>query len=96
MGFIQLTFIRSFSAAVSTSSFYFSFTDADLVGGVLTVNHNLGNKYNQIAIYDHNDVYVLPAATVSVDVNTLTADFSNFQDTYGGAIPGTWNGIVTK
>lgn len=92
----QLFFIPFGGSGSSSSSYTFSFTDADLIAGILTVIHGLGSKYNQIAYYDHQDEQVFPAVTLSVDTNTLTADFSNFQTAYGGAIPDVWNGIVTK
>lgn len=66
-----------------------SFVDADLVAGVLTVNHNLGQRYNSVTVYDDSEQIILPDFVTDVDANNLTIDLSSF-----GAIAGTWNLVV--
>ena len=36
------------------------FTDLDLTGGVLTVEHNLGRKYVVVTIFDEDDSQIIP------------------------------------
>jgi hypothetical protein len=82
-------------AALIPGSYRRSFTDADLVVGILTVVHNLGVRYNTWAIYDNNNFAVLnPDNAFDVDGNTLDFDLSTYQLVNGGAIPGTWNVVV--
>lgn len=80
---------------LAATSFRQAFTDADLVAGVLTISHGLGVSFNQVAFYDNNNKYILPSTITDVDANTVTADLGTFQTTNGGAIPGTWNVIVS-
>lgn len=58
--------------AWQAQSFELAFTNADLVGGVLTVNHNLGAQFLQVAIYDGNDELVDPAVLTSVTATSTT------------------------
>jgi hypothetical protein len=71
-----------------------SFTDANLVGGVLTVNHNLGVRYNLIAVYDNVEDLIYPDEILDVDTNNVDIDLTSFQTAGGGSIPGTWNVVV--
>jgi hypothetical protein len=82
-------------AALIPGSYRTSFTNANLVLGVLTVNHNLGVRYNTLAIYDESEQLVLnPDNVIDVDGNTILVDLSTYQAVHGGAIPGTWHIVV--
>jgi hypothetical protein len=82
-------------AALVPGSYRASFTDADLVLGVLTVVHGLGVNYNTYAIWDNLNFSVLnPDSVLNVDGNTMAIDLSTYQIANGGAIPGTWNVVV--
>lgn len=63
-----------------------SFTNADLVAGVLTVTHNMAFKYITICIFDNNDKWIFPDDVTVVDTLTATIDLSSY-----GTIVGTWN-----
>lgn len=65
------------------TTYYQTFTYADLSGNVLTVAHNLGESYPIIQIWDEHDQYILPDYIQNVDVNTL-------QVTIGQAFSSTW------
>lgn len=62
-----------------------SFTNASLVSGLLTVNHNLGQKYVSIMIYDSSDRLIYPDQTTCVSNSQATVDFTFF-----GALTGTY------
>ena len=63
-----------------------SFTNANLVAGVLTVTHGLGVKYiPQPTVYNNLNQIVYPDFT-AVNTNTCTLSFTNF-----GTLSGTWN-----
>ena len=66
-----------------------SFINADLVGGVLAVNHNLAQRYNSVTVYDNNEQIAVPDFVTAVDVNNMTIDLTTF-----GGIAGTWNVVV--
>jgi len=66
-----------------------SFVNADLVAGVLTVIHNLGQRYNSVTVYDESNQIIGPDVVTDVDANSLTVDLSSF-----GVIAGTWNLVV--
>lgn len=78
-----------------SGSYRTSFTDANLVVGVLTVFHGLGVNFNTYAIYDNLNFSVLnPDSVLNVNANTIAIDLSTYQIANGGAIPGTWNVVV--
>lgn len=66
-----------------------SFVDGDLTAGVLTVTHNLAERYHSVAVYNNAEQMVTPDLITDVDANTITIDLSSF-----GAIAGTWNLVV--
>lgn len=77
-------YLGSTTVAVKTSD---TFTNADLVAGVLTITHNLGTESIAVYIMDPSGVYSWIDFTV-VDTNSCTVDF-------GGAIgAGNWTWIV--
>jgi len=71
------------------TSYSKAFTNADLVTGILTVTHNLSNKYCIVQIFDDNDIMILPDTITLIDTSSLTIDLTSY-----GAITGTWNVIV--
>jgi len=73
------------------SSYITSFTNASLTAGILTVTHNLGNKYNNVTIYDNTDTVVTGVdAIIAVNTNSLTVNLSSYW-----VLTGTWHIIVT-
>jgi hypothetical protein len=76
-------------AVTSTTSFYQSFTNADLTAGVLTVAHNLGHKYATIQVFNNSDKMVMPDDITLTDANNASIDLTSF-----GTITGTWNVVV--
>jgi len=65
-----------------------TFTNADLVGGILTITHNMGRPVG-VLIKDSSGVYEGALAVDETDLNILEVDF-------GGAIgAGTWTWLVT-
>jgi hypothetical protein len=67
-----------------------SFTNANLTSGLLTVTHNLGQKYVQVSVYDEADNRTLTADNFSAtNTNTMTIDLTSF-----GTLSGTWNVVV--
>lgn len=68
-----------------------SFTDGNLVGGILGVTHSLNTKYTVIAVYDENDTVVIPDDIVGYDVNKSSVTLSSY-----APITGTWNVRVVK
>ncbi len=77
-------------AAPPSASYRRSFVNADLVGNILTVSHNLGEKYVHATVWSDLDRIMIPDITMAVDSNTLTLDLSSFTP-----LPGTWNIVVT-
>lgn len=74
----------------TTSQIYrISFTNSDLIVGILTVNHNLGSELVAPAIYNHFKNQILPAGVHLVDENNLEVDLVAFQP-----LSGTWQIIV--
>ena len=64
-----------------------SFINADLVTGVLTVNHNLNQKWPVVVVY--NDaavpVMIIPDEVYAVNENRVQIDLTSY-----GAITGVW------
>jgi len=84
----RFTIKQDITKSVASSAEYsISFDDSDLVGNILTVNHNLGDMYPVVTVYDNNSEMV-SVTVVPVDENSYTIDF-------GGAITGTWF-VVTR
>lgn len=74
----------------STISRYLdTFTDGDLISGVLTVTHNLGYQYVSVTIIDNNDQMINPDSITFTDENNLDADLTS-----SGTISGSWNVLV--
>jgi hypothetical protein len=78
-------------AALSTLSYTTTFTNSDLVAGILTVTHNLGTLTPLYAVYNDSSKNINPSITIT-GLNTLTIDLS---DSWG-TISGTWRAIFKK
>lgn len=67
-----------------------AFTNSALTSGLLTVTHNLGNKYVQVHVYDENDKRIMDVDDVTGTTTTAaTIDLTSF-----GTLTGTWNVVV--
>lgn len=73
----------------SINNYTFQFTNANLVSGVLSVNHALNTQYPLATIIRPDGTYENAEAIMTrVDADNVTFDF-------GGAIQtGTWNGLI--
>lgn len=71
------------------TSYSKAFTNADLIVGILTITHNLSNKYCIVQIFDNSDIMILPDTITLIDTSSLTIDLTSY-----GVITGTWNVIV--
>ena len=79
------------TAVIATTSKVYrnSFTVADLVAGVLSVNHNLGEQYVMVQISNDSNTVVTPDSVVLTNSTTATVDLTSY-----GAIAGTWWVVV--
>jgi hypothetical protein len=75
-----------FTAVTPTSSYIYTFTNADLVAGLLTVSHLLGVKIVLVSVFNNNDKMVIPDDVTLVNTNTCTVDLTSY-----GTITGSWN-----
>lgn len=73
----------------SSSIYRTSFTDVDLTLGVLSVTHNLGQKYVGVHIYDDNDKQIIPDEILLQSTTALQIELGSF-----GTLSGTWNLVV--
>lgn len=69
-----------------TNSYFFTFTNANLTAGVLSVNHNLNNQYPTWTLADNSNQHIVPDNINYVDANNLQVNLSNY-----GAITGTYS-----
>jgi hypothetical protein len=70
----------------STVNLYtLEFTNADLVAGILSVEHGLGFKIMPVVVADNANAIILPDDVVFVDEDNLTIDLTGY-----GSIAGTW------
>lgn len=74
--------------AASNPGYSTTFVDGDLVAGVLTVTHNLGQQVLQVMVADNNGEAVSVPITF-IDNNNLSLDLSVL-----GTITGTWTVAV--
>lgn len=80
------SFMKSLTA---TDPYPLSFTNADLVANVLTVNHGRNATLASTKIWNNLGEEIFQYVPTKVTNNQETIDF-------GGAITGTWNLIVKK
>jgi len=73
----------------ATSAYRQSFTNANLSTGILSITHNLGQKFVSVSVYDNNDKQIIPSEVFLQSTTQLQIDFTGF-----GAISGTWNLVV--
>lgn len=66
-----------------------TFSNASLVGGVLTVTHNLGQKICQVQISDNSDKVLIPDDITLSSTTQCSIDLTSF-----GTLSGTWSVIV--
>jgi hypothetical protein len=62
-----------------------TFTNTNLVAGILTVNHNLGNQWPDVTIYDNNNKEIHPDDVTATSVTAATVDLTTF-----GTLSGNW------
>lgn len=67
-----------------------AFDNSDLVSGIMTLNHQAGQKYVSVTIYDNNDKEVEPSSAVLVDTNNCYVDLNSWSP-----ISGTWHAVIT-
>jgi len=71
------------------NSYSRTFVDADIVAGILTVNHALGNPLVSVIIRDGAGVRVMPDSDVAVNANNVDVGLASFQP-----IVGVWTALV--
>lgn len=67
-----------------------AFTSGDLVAGLLTVTHNLGQKIVSIQVFDNSDKLIIPDERTLTSSNVATVDLTSFVTGFSG----TWNLVV--
>lgn len=81
----EFTWIESSGGVSGSASYSVSFTNANLVSGILTVTHNLNVSHPVVVIYDNNSNEISPDEIIYVSVNSIQVDLSSF-----GTLSGTW------
>lgn len=71
------------------SSYHRSFVSGDLSAGILTVTHNLNQKYVNVAVYDDTDALIVPNGITATNITSCDIDLSSY------SISGTWNLVIT-
>jgi hypothetical protein len=66
-----------------------TFTNSDLTASVLTVNHNLGNKYVICQVYNNLDKQILPDDIELISTTQLKVNLVSF-----GVISGNWKTVI--
>jgi len=82
-------YLRALTVGGDARTYRKSFTNSDLTSGVLSVTHNLGQKYVQCQVFDNNDKLITPDDITLVDTSSLNIDLTSF-----GTLTGTWNVII--
>ena len=75
--------------AGSSSSFRQTFSQANLIAGVVQIAHNLGQDFVQVTVYDNNKIITIPDNVTSVSNNIIDIDLNSFEP-----LPGNWNVVV--
>ena len=68
-----------------------SFTNANLVNGVLSITHGLNDRVLHAAVYNNSYEMVIPDEVISTGLNTATLSLVGY-----GTITGTWSLKLTK
>lgn len=66
-----------------------TFTNSDLTANVLTVNHNLGNKYVICQVYDNLDKQTIPDDVELISTTQLKVNLVSF-----GVLSGSWKSVI--
>jgi hypothetical protein len=74
----------------SNTSYRRQFTQADLVGGALTVTHNLNQEWVSVTVFNNMRKVVIPTEAESIDANVMKLEFA---PTYP-PIAGTWTVVI--
>lgn len=69
--------------------FRLAFTNATLTAGILTITHNLGQKYIQIMLSDNVDQLIIPDNVTFTSATQATIDLTTF-----GTLTGSWNVVA--
>jgi hypothetical protein len=85
----KFTFTPASSGSSVSNSFSRTFVDADLVAGILTINHALGNSLVDVTIRDSAGAKVMQDDDTIIDVNNVAIDLSSFQP-----LVGVWAALV--
>ena len=74
----------------ASNSYSRSFTNSDLVSNILTVSHNLNNKYVIAEVYEDTDYVIKADFIVAIDTNTVEIDLSSYVP-----LSGTWHVVIS-
>lgn len=75
----------------TVNSYITTFANGDLIADQLSVTHALGTQYNQVVIYDNNNLVVIPTEISATSTTVATVDLSGI-----APITGTWRAVVIK
>ena len=75
----------------TNSSYPKSFTNADLVSGILTVTHSLGQQVLHWSLSDNSNKPTTPTDLTFTDANNCSLDLTSY-----GTITGTWNLLLSR
>jgi len=73
------------AGADATNGIATPFVAADLVAGILTINHSLTERFVDVAVWDDSGQRIRPSRVMAVDDATLTVDLAVF------TIAGSWH-----
>lgn len=73
------------SEVALTRIFRASFTNANLVAGVLTISHNLAQQWGVLQVFDNTNKQIIPDDVTLGAANSATVDLTSF-----GTLTGTW------
>jgi len=73
------------SIGILNTKFKQQFTQAFLIDGLLLVEHNLGEEYPVVQLYNDNREVIQPDEVLSIDDNSFSVGLSSYAD-----ISGTW------
>jgi hypothetical protein len=75
--------------ATTAKSFRLSFNNTNLLGGLLTVTHNLGIQFVLVQVSNNLNQIITPDSITLTNSNSLSINLVSF-----GIISGTWNVLV--
>ena len=76
------------SSQQNHNSYRQSFTSTNIIDNILSIEHNLNNKYVNVSVYDNDDYMIFPSRIKAFSQSIVKIDLSNFD------IVGTWNVVV--